>query len=86
MKGCPETRDRGIRRQNIKDLKPFDGRVIIENGVMKKERWAGGCRRGVEWSGGKVRERARRRRLHLSAKTSPITSTSQYTSESCLLD
>lgn len=32
------------------------------------------------------RRRERQRRLHLSVKTSPLSSTSQHTSESCLLD
>lgn len=65
------------------DIKPLDGRMITENGVMKKERWAGWGRR-VEWR--VERRRERQRRLHLSAKTSPIYSTSQHTSEPWLLD
>lgn len=85
VKECQGRRSKDIRRQKIKNIKPLDGRMIIENGVIKKEGWAGRLRQERSWVEVEWR-RERQRRLHLSAKTSPINSTSQHTSESCLLD
>lgn len=45
---CRERRSKDAERQTIKNIKPLDGRMIIESGVMRNERWAGWGRRGVE--------------------------------------